>query len=125
MKIEKYENLKSKKPTYTVITKIKRFIERDIMIKGFHNKQILLYTTEGWFSGLLTVWNKQNIEIDQLNDEIPVEITYTKNVSKKDGLTYNNFKSIVTLPKDFCSRLVKTDEDQKDENSELIDALDL
>lgn len=104
----------------TTKTRIKSIATRDAEVRGNVLKMVILNTDDGFFSGFMNVWKKQNIDIAALNEGDLLQIEYTEKVFAKNGKTYKNFRSVKVLPKPVLTNPTIEDDGISDDDMEEI-----
>lgn len=104
----------------TTKTRIKSIATRDADVRGNMLKMVILNTDDGFFSGFMNVWKKQNIDIAALNEGDLLQIDYTEKVYAKNGKTYKNFRSVKVLPKPVLTNPTIEDDGISDDDMEEI-----
>ena len=104
----------------TTKTRIKSIATRDADVRGNVLKMVILNTDDGFFSGFMNVWKKQNINIAALNEGDLLQIDYTEKVYAKNGKTYKNFRSVKVLPKPVPTNPTIEDDGISDDDMEEI-----
>lgn len=104
----------------TTKTRIKSIATRDADVRGNMLKMVILNTDDGFFSGFINVWKKQNIDIAALNEGDLLQIDYTEKVYAKNGKTYKNFRSVKVLPKPVLTNPTIEDDGISDDDMDEI-----
>lgn len=104
----------------TTKTRIKSIATRDADVRGNVLKMVILNTDDGFFSGFMNVWKKQNIDIAALNEGDLLQIDYTEKVYAKNGKTYKNYRSVKVLPKPVLTNPTIEDDGISDDDMDEI-----
>lgn len=104
----------------TTKTRIKSIATKDVEARGNVLKMVILNTDDGFFSGFMNVWKKQNIDIAALNEGDLLQIDYTEKVFAKNGKTYKNYRSVKVLPKPVLTNPTIEDDGISDDDMEEI-----
>lgn len=104
----------------TTKTRIKSIATRDADVRGNVLKMVILNTDDGFFSGFMNVWKKQNIDIAALNEGDLLQIDYTEKVYAKNGKTYKNYRSVKVLSKPVLTNPTIEDDGISDDDMDEI-----
>lgn len=108
----------------TTKTRIKSIATRDANVRGNVMKMVILNTEDGFFSGFMNVWKKQNIDIEALNEGDLLQIDYTEKVFAKNGNTYKNYRSVKVLPKPVLTNpTIEDDGISEDDMDEIFKSI--
>lgn len=104
----------------TTKTRIKTVGFKDANVRGNTMKMVILNTEDGYFTGFMNIWKKQNIDIEALNEGDWLQIDYTEKVFAKNGVTYKNYRSVKVLPKPVLTNPTVEDDGISDADMDEI-----
>ncbi len=97
--------------TYQIKTRVKSIEKRKFIAKaGQETIIVLVKTDDGTFTNFLNVWEKQNIDLDALEEGDLLDITYTTFFNAKKNHEYKNFitiKKAIETEQERVDRLLK------------------
>lgn len=85
----------SKVETFKTTARLKGIEETSFKSKnGTDTDIIMLKTDSGTFTNFKSVWEKQHIDVEQLDEGDKLEIRYSKYVNQSKGRTFKNFITV-------------------------------
>ena len=79
----------------TVLTKTKGVTRRTLTTRNGNKANVVRILTEiGWLSNFESVWEKQNLDLDAVNEDDLIEVTYTTYTDEARNREYKNFISV-------------------------------